>query len=321
MKKSQIIWVVDAGSLSGLETVALLKEMGHIPVHIYSGQETFNRLKREVPDLILLNPELEDAEGLDFLKKLYDALDPKGVPILIVSRINTPEYIAQVLENGGFCYIKKPVDPLELSAYIHSALKKMEIFKDLQGKNERLKKLSVTDSLTGLFNHRYLIEQLEKAFNLFVRFKRPFSFIMIDLDHFKNVNDTYGHLTGDQVLLQIATVLTAGRRNTDIVGRYGGEEFGLLLPEITPENVMKVALRIIDNIRALTLKPVNKPSLSFHVAASFGISSCPDPKGTGAEDFINLSDQALYKAKSKGGNCIYMFRNGFVSEIREDQDE
>jgi len=321
MEKSQIIWVVDAEPLSGLDIVTHLKEMGHIPVHIYSGKETLHRLKRDIPDLILLNPELDDVEGLDLLKKLCHTLNPKGIPILIISNINTPEFIAQFLTNGGFCYIKKPVGFLELSAYIHSALKKMEIFKDLQKKNELLRKLSVTDSLTGLLNHRYLIEQIEKAFNLFVRFKRPFSFMMLDLDHFKNINDTYGHLTGDQVLLQVATVLTAGRRNTDIVARYGGEEFGLLLPEITPENVMKVALKILDNIRALKLNPINQPSRTFNISASFGISSCPDPEGTSAEDFINLADQALYKAKSKGGNCIYMFRNGFVSEIRGNQDE
>ena len=317
-KKAQIIWVVDAETLNGIDIAAHLKEIGHIPVHMYSAQETLGRLKQEIPDLILLNPEIGDMKGIELLKKLYNILEPKGIPILVISRINTPEFISQVITSGGFYYIKKPVTLHELSAFIHSALNKKYIFQDLQEKNERLKKLSVTDSMTGLFNHRYLIEQLERVFNFYLRFKRPFSFIMIDMDHFKLINDTYGHLVGDQVLVRVATVLTSGRRNTDIVGRYGGEEFALLLPEITPENAKKVALRIIDNIRSLTY--VNKSSQIFQVSASLGIVSCPDPKASRAEDFISLADQALYKAKNEGGNCVYWLRNGLATKIENCQD-
>ncbi len=140
---------------------------------------------------------------------------------------------------------------------------------------------------------------------------------MLDIDHFKKINDSYGHITGDQVLIDLANTLTSGRRNTDIVGRYGGEEFGLLLPEITSENAEKVARRILRDVRNLTFNPRHRPSLNIGISASLGIASCPDVKISSSEDVIHMADQGLYKAKELGGDTIIQNRNGLFTEIKD----
>lgn len=301
-----------------MELTSHLKSLGHIPVHIYTANEAFAKAKRELPDLVLLNPDLEDMDSIDFMLKLKERFNgTKEIPFIFTSDKGTPESIAHALKSGAFDYVRKPFSYIELDARIQNALAKKDIFQDLQEKNERLKRMSVTDSLTGLFNHRYLIEHLEHSYNLLKRFNRPFSFIMLDIDHFKKINDSYGHITGDQVLIELAaSVLTSGRRNTDIVGRYGGEEFGLLLPEITSENVDNVAMRIIRDIRSLSFNPRHNPSIKFGISASLGVASFPDIKASSSEDVIYLADQGLYKAKELGGNTIVQVKDGVFTEIK-----
>jgi len=316
MQKSRIIWIIDENSLSGMDLSSHFKSLGHIPTHIYTAKEAFARAKHDLPDLVLLNPELGDIDAIDLMIKLKKRFDYKEIPFIFISDQQTPESIAQTLTSGAFDYVRKPFSYIELDARIQSALSKKDIYNDLQEKNERLKKMSVTDSLTGLYNHRYLIKQLESSFNLFKRFNRPFSFIMLDIDHFKKVNDSYGHITGDQVLVELSNTLGSQRRNTDIIGRYGGEEFGLLLPEITSEKVKEVAKKVLNDIRNLNFNPRHKPSINFGISTSIGVTSCPDIKVSNSEDVIHQADQGLYKAKEMGGNTIVQSKNGLLTEIK-----
>ncbi len=299
-----------------MELANHFKSLGHIATHIYTQREAFTLARREVPDLIILTPNGEGKSSIDFMRKLKRIFENREVPFIFLCEADTPEAIANALNAGAFDYMRKPFSYIELDARVQSALTKKDIYQDLQEKNERLQKLSVTDSLTGLYNHRYLIEQIERSFNLLTRFNRPFSFIMLDIDHFKQINDRYGHITGDQVLIVLSNTLVSGRRNTDIVGRYGGEEFGLLLPEIPADKVEKIVKRIMRDIRSLTFTPRNKPSLNIHVSVSLGIASCPDVKISDPEDVIHMADQALYKAKELGGNTIIQNRSGLFTEIK-----
>ena len=316
MQRSRTIWIVSENSFEGMELANHYKSLGHIVSHIYTQREAFTLVKREIPDLIILNPSPEDDSGIEFMQQLKRVFEKREVPFIFLSELDHPETIAKILNAGAFDYMRKPFSYIELDARVQSALTKKDIYQDLQEKNERLQKLSVTDSLTGLYNHRFLIEQLERSFNLLTRFNRPFSFIMLDIDHFKQINDQYGHITGDQVLIVLSNTLVSGRRNTDIVGRYGGEEFGLLLPEITSEKVEKVSKRIIRDIRNLILTPRHRPSLNISISVSLGVASCPDVKISNSEDVIHMADQALYKAKELGGNTIIQNRSGLFTEIK-----
>lgn len=169
----------------------------------------------------------------------------------------------------------------------------------------KLEELSRKDSLTGIYNRRYFFELAEQEFNRARRYKRPVAMIMIDLDHFKNINDTHGHLVGDQVLTEIANRIQKNSREVDIVGRYGGEEFIILLPETTLDDACILAQRIWNS---LTQRPTATSKLVLPIQASIGVA------GSSIEDEISLyklidqADQALYRAKDLGRNRIEVFK-------------
>lgn len=208
--------------------------------------------------------------------------------------------------------IRNRVKVLELSHNLETSRKVSEALKaqnDELRKEVRLRKrtqakleeLSRKDPLTGLFNRRHFFELAEREFIRSRRYNRPVSMIMIDLDHFKIVNDTHGHLVGDQILSQIGARILQNSREVDIVGRYGGEEFLILLPETTLDDAMILAQRIFSS---LSKKPVNTSSLMLPVEVSIGVSSCENQKDLSLYELIEQADKALYRAKELGRNRI-----------------
>jgi diguanylate cyclase (GGDEF)-like protein len=157
--------------------------------------------------------------------------------------------------------------------------------------------LAITDPLTDLFNRRHFETALEKEFKRTKRYHSPTSCMMIDIDHFKKINDEYGHHTGDEVLKEIAKIIKTSLREIDTVARWGGEEFIVLLPETTKENAFKAASRILESITGLKFSGVSR-----QLTVSIGIASIPDPSIDSIEKLIQVSDLALYEAKEKGRN-------------------
>lgn len=180
------------------------------------------------------------------------------------------------------------------------------IFKFLSGSNienayhEEIYRLTTIDGLTQVYNKRYFVETLEREIGRAQRYRRDLSLIMFDIDHFKNINDTYGHLAGDYVLKQLAAVIKSRIRREDILARYGGEEFSIILPEIDSYNAFQFA----EKIRRLTEKAVFKfEDTEIPVTISVGVASL-SPDVHDPQEFIKLADQNLYEAKSKGRNCV-----------------
>lgn len=180
------------------------------------------------------------------------------------------------------------------------------IFKFLSGSNienayhEEIYRLTTIDGLTQVYNKRYFVETMEREIGRAQRYRRDLSLIMFDIDHFKNINDTYGHLAGDYVLKQLAAVIKSRIRREDILARYGGEEFAIILPEIDSYNAFQFA----EKIRRLTEKAVFKfEDTEIPVTISVGVSSL-SPDVHDPQEFIKLADQNLYEAKSKGRNCV-----------------
>ncbi|MEJ2758193.1 MAG: diguanylate cyclase [Anaerolineales bacterium] len=195
---------------------------------------------------------------------------------------------------------------LETTRKISDALKEQnqELRKEVRLRKRtqaKLEELSQKDPLTGLFNRRHFFELAEREFTRSRRYSRPVSMIMIDLDHFKTVNDTHGHLVGDEILAQLAHRITENSREVDIVGRYGGEEFIILLPETTLDDAMILAKRIWNS---LTHRPINTSSLMLPIEVSMGVSSCNCKKDLSLYELIDQADQALYRAKDLGRNRI-----------------
>ena len=170
---------------------------------------------------------------------------------------------------------------------------------DLESANKTLQKISRTDKLTGLYNRGYWEECLEQEFKRCQRSKRPSALILFDIDHFKTFNDTHGHTAGDEVLRAVARAIKETQRSTDISGRYGGEEFGLVLPETTQSQAMLVAERLRETIAAAT---VEWDSTTLQVTVSIGVAEYSDSLKD-HQNWLEVSDKALYRAKEDGRNC------------------
>jgi diguanylate cyclase (GGDEF)-like protein len=168
--------------------------------------------------------------------------------------------------------------------------------------NKELHKLSITDGLTGLLNRKHILELLDREISRSRRYGHPVSVLMLDIDHFKNVNDTYGHQTGDAVMRRLADCLCETVRENDLVGRYGGEEFLILLPDSNARNSAQTAQRIRKMVQDLEIETSNE---NVSVTVSIGVSSYPQ-YGQDANAVICAADAALYQAKSSGRNQVVL---------------
>jgi diguanylate cyclase (GGDEF)-like protein len=217
------------------------------------------------------------------------------IPVLFLTGFVSAEDKIKGLDLGGMDYITKPFDAFELQARVRAALRT----KNLQ---DLLIEYAHIDPLTGLPNRRSLMERLQQEWARMLRHSQPFSFIMADIDHFKNVNDTYGHLVGDQLLREIAKVFTKQCRNIDTPARYGGEEFAIVVPQGTTKQAQCLAERCRRNIEEISI-PVKGESV--HATVSFGIAETTGL--TTPETLIEHADEALYAAKVAGRNQVAIY--------------
>jgi diguanylate cyclase (GGDEF)-like protein len=180
-------------------------------------------------------------------------------------------------------------------------------------KNKELEKLSITDSLTGLYNRKHLMETLEAEVSRYGRYKRPFTMMMLDIDHFKRYNDTYGHLAGDEVLRQMSALLKSSIRQSDYAARYGGEEFIVILPETVAEAAAHMAERIRRDMEG---REMGSETSGTKVTVSMGIAAFPE-HGEDPESMIREADAALYEAKRRGRNQVVIAGNGRKEKKRK----
>lgn len=171
---------------------------------------------------------------------------------------------------------------------------------ELSKANEKLTELAGTDSLTGMLNRRAFIESAKSVFDLAQRYQRPLSLLMIDVDHFKQVNDTFGHQSGDLVLIRLSEMMNKCLRGTDIIGRVGGEEFAVILPETGSEQTLQLAERLLNSVRGEAVEV--EQATKVNITVSIGFATVP-PLAPDVDAVMKEADRALYKAKSKGRDC------------------
>lgn len=246
------------------------------------------------PDAILLDIMMPGIDGFEVCKLLKSDYDTKDIPVIMVTARTEGVDIKNALEIGAFDYIKKPIDEVEVIARIQSALR----LKDLQ---DRLKELAMKDGLTGLYNKAMLLELFEKEVSKQQRIKGSISFVMIDIDYFKKVNDTYGHLSGDIILKEIACLLMGAVRKGDIVGRYGGEEFSIVLPGTNEVDAFMLCERIRSKIEDFSFDIGDE---TIAVTVSIGICSHDFKNIITEKEIIKKADNELYKAKHNGRNRV-----------------
>lgn len=298
---------------------AYLKKMGLDSVFAENGKQAVELFQTENPDLVLMDVEMPDMDGYEATREIRKSLhDVAGwTPIIFISSHIDDASVVKGIEVGGDDYLMKPVSMAVLKAKIHAMRRLVAMRQDLiviekklQDTNEKLmhsnqllSDLSLKDPLTQLGNRRAFEENLARSTRLAKREKKFFSLLMIDIDHFKWFNDTYGHQGGDKCLQAVASVLKTGpQRPGDFAARYGGEEFSILLYDTDLEGARYVA----DSLRARVaeLKIPHERSPLRIVTISVGVGTA-NPGVTFSESgLVALADAALYKAKEKGRNCV-----------------
>lgn len=275
-----------------------LSHEGHDILCVTSGQEGLEAAERDNPDLILLDVDMPDMSGFDVCRTLKAEDRLCMIPVIFLSGSGGPEDKVMGLNIGAVDFVTKPFDAFELRARVNAALRTKQM-QDLLIEHAKL------DPLTGLPNRRALDERLRQEWSRTARHGRRLSVIMADIDHFKNVNDQFGHLVGDEVLRQVARLLAAGFRESDMAARYGGEEFVVIAPETAAQDAVDFAERMRTSI---CFKPLEVGGKAVHVAASFGVA---DNEGLQSpQELLQMADEALYRAKSAGRNCVRRLEAG-----------
>lgn len=291
--KARILIVDDnVGNVQLLREI--LEEEGYEVSSVDNGLSVLESTHALKPDLILLDIMMSGLDGIGVCRWLQSEPALKGIPILLVTAKADSMDIKRGLDVGAFDYIKKPIDEIEVIARVQSALR----FKQHR---DRLQEMAMKDNLTGLYNHALLIELFEKEIAQHERDRKAISFAMIDIDHFKKINDTYGHQVGDSVLKGLSELLTQSLRKGDIVGRYGGEEFGIILPEAASEG----AYRLCDRIRqSIAQTAFSTAKGTIRITVSIGICSRGPTDRTTNMEVVKRADEALYRAKYLGRNRV-----------------
>ena len=261
-------------------------------------EEAKRRLAEEPFDLIFLDLHLRGGtDGMGFLRSLRQA--GVDVPVIVVTGAGDEVKAVEAMKSGAYDYLVKDLltaDLLELA--IRNAQEKRQQEQERTRTLEKLEELSVTDELTSLANRRRLTEKLEEEVRRSARTGHLFALLMIDLDHFKEVNDRHGHQTGDEVLKECARALRGNVRRTDFVARYGGEEFCVGLPETAPAGARRVAEKLRKAVKDL---PNPVPTISIGVAFW-------EP-GSSANDILHRAAEGLYRATEAGRNRVEVYSN------------
>ena len=252
-------------------------------------------------DIILCDLMMPNMDGFQFLTVIKEKPEYRHIPVIILSDRSESKTKIKGLEMGARDYITKPFDAGELIARIMVQLNIKELQDEMRKTNELLMELSITDHLTHLYNRRYMMEELETEFHRAQRKKGDLCFVLIDVDHFKLVNDTYGHQNGDMVLAAVAESLQVELRRYDLAARYGGEEFAMVLPDTSLKEGTAVAERLRLAVLDIAFPP---PMENLAVTISQGVAALPSPRIHSVDLLIKTADDALYLAKENGRNRI-----------------
>ncbi|MEW6486863.1 MAG: diguanylate cyclase [Thermodesulfobacteriota bacterium] len=266
-----------------------------------NGIEGYKEVLAGAPDLILCDLVMPSVDGFKFLNLVRARPDLRDIPVILLTGRTEVGVKIRGLELGASDYVTKPFDPGELLARIKVQLKIKALQDALRASNEQLRELSSVDPLTKLFNRRYFMQALEAEYARSARYGTPLAFLMLDIDHFKRLNDTYGHQAGDEVLRGLADLLRVRVRGTDVAGRYGGEEFCVLLPHTGLPGAAELAERIRAAVEGT---PIEARGERLGITVSVGAAACPGPRVATADDLIRLADEALYEAKAAGRNRV-----------------
>ncbi len=300
------ILIVDDDPVSRLLLEKILKKEGFKVCSAEDGVQALDIFKRQYIPIVLTDWMMPKMNGLELCRALRSIDSPGYIFIIIITAKDSKEDIVHGLEAGADDYVSKPFHHAELLARIRTGIRILELEKSLRKANKEIRRLSITDPLTGCFNRGYLMDFLPKEIKRSIRYNHPLSIIMCDIDHFKNVNDTYGHQAGDIALKSFVKILNSSvREGSDWLARYGGEEFLMVLPETDLEGAIDTAERLRKRVAKNRIEIGEDKKIT--ITASFGVATfnpVDTKKEITSDSLINMADNMLYKAKSEGRNRV-----------------
>ncbi|MCC6676470.1 MAG: diguanylate cyclase [Phycisphaerales bacterium] len=255
--------------------------------------------RARLPAIILLDLDMPDVDGFEVLRALKDDQRTLEIPVIVLSGLQNAQDKVTAFDLGAVDYITKPFDLMELRCRVRAALRLHHLV-------QMLAQRAQIDGLTGLWNRAYFDSRWKEEFSRAVRYDRPVSLSLLDIDHFKSVNDTYGHPAGDAVLQAFCKVLLRESRHTDIACRYGGEEFALIMPDTAPAD----AAGVCDRIRAAVAALVWSRHPDRAVTVSAGVAGGVPVDGFTPVQWIEAADEQLYSAKHGGRNRVMVRDTG-----------
>ncbi len=283
------VLIIDDSEIQAKVNATHLKRAGILARITTNPLEALRILEEFLPDLLLLDLYMPECTGLELAQVIRQIKAFVSLPIVYLSAETDREKQLIAVGLGGDDFLTKPIKPDHLISAVTSRI----------GRYRQLRALMLCDSLTGLYNHTSIRERLGQELTRAIREHRPLAMAMIDLDHFKQVNDTYGHATGDRVLKALTHILTRRLRHSDVIGRYGGEEFVIVLPNTTEE----AAYQVVDELRkAFSLVRHSSEGKEFNVTFSCGVAVFPRQQTAAA--LSEAADRALYVAKRQGRNQV-----------------
>ena len=297
--RGKILYVEDSSS-AAVKVMRQLKMDNHQVIHVRSGEEAIEQYEHGLYDLVLTDVVLSGKiNGIALVRHIRENETLKMIPvsILAMSGYDDTSRTLTLLQAGANDYVAKPIMGEELRARVNNLILNQHLLKKLKVQQKRLEQMAMTDQLTGLYNRHYLEHAARKKIALAKRHGIDLSLIVIDVDHFKQVNDQHGHTVGDLVLAHISDLLSSEVRGEDIVARYGGEEFVVILDHCP----LDAALEKAENFRAAIerLQPENLP-----ISASFGVAHYEPEQDSDFGALFDRADKAVYCAKDSGRNCV-----------------
>jgi diguanylate cyclase (GGDEF)-like protein len=285
----------------------MVKTLGHEVAVASTGKEALQQVRAHPPDIVLLDIMMPEMDGFEFCQALQKEELLRDFHIIITSARDALEDKVKGLELGAADYLTKPFSLAELRARLQVGERIVRHRKAIKEQQAQLEHLAREDTLTGLSNRRHFDERLQEEWRRALRYGHSLSLLMCDIDHFKQVNDVYGHMYGDSVLKEVGQTLLQGSRASDVVARYGGEEFVVLLCEAGREQAVIVAERLRSAVKALSF---SHPSGPFHITISVGVATSAQSQSDDPVRLLAEADEALYAAKGRGRDRVACYERG-----------
>ena len=296
----QTILVVDDNGDARELLVLVLQQEGYMVFTAQNGKEALEKLEKFSVQIVVSDVMMPAMYGFELVQRIRENPSLQHVYVILITANNQTEGLIHGLDSGADDYIGKPVILSEFLARVRVGTRHVQ-------HRENLQQQALVDTLTGLFNRGAFEKKITEEFERAKRYRRPLSIIIIDIDDFKKINDSYGHHCGDEVLKTMAKNLGYKRRQSDLCARYGGDEFVLVLPETRLENALQAIDRICKGVKDSTFGPVR-------LTVSIGVASTSAKEYSDWRDMLVEADEALYDAKSRGkGRASFRVTTGGLS--------